>query len=284
MTFNVAAKRSLARRGLVVYLVILVVGSAILETAIVRAGEPINNVQRLIFALMYVPAVASVISRFVLREGFADVSFEMGNTSWRLIIVAWTFPMIVGAIAYGVAWATGLAGFEPPLPATSHLYSQSAIVNFVASLGLMATVGTAVSCVSAFGEELGWRGYMLTRLIDAGVPRPVLVSGIVWALWHVPFIVTGQYAAGVNPGHSAVVFIVGTIGIAYLMAYLRLQSGSVWLAVVLHGAWNAIIQGTFDRATTGTSAAVGESGWLTILVSLSVVVFVTRRSGVTDRP
>jgi hypothetical protein len=42
--------------------------------------------------------------------------------------------------------------------------------------------------MTAAGEEIGWRGYMLTRLVDAGIPRPVLASGLIWGLWHVPVV------------------------------------------------------------------------------------------------
>jgi hypothetical protein len=42
----------------------------------------------------------------------------------------------------------------------------------------------------------------------AKVPRPVLVSGLVWGAWHVPLIVTGQYASGPHPLASALLFLV----------------------------------------------------------------------------
>ena len=148
--------------------------------------------------------------------------------------------------------------------------------NLLTSFLLAATLGTVVSCLSAFGEEIGWRGYMLTRLIVAGVPKPVLVSGLIWALWHVPLILSGQYAAGSQPQLSAMLFVVGTLADAYLAAYVRLQSGSVWPAVMYHGASNAIIQGTFDRASVGTPPAIGESGWLTATIAVIVVLLVTR--------
>jgi membrane protease YdiL (CAAX protease family) len=149
-------------------------------------------------------------------------------------------------------------------------------MNLVNSLLLMATLGTLVSCLSAFGEELGWRGYMLTRLIAAGVPKPVLVSGLIWAVWHVPLILTGQYATGTQPRVSAMLFVIGVVADGYLAAYVRLRSGSVWPAVIYHGAVNAMIQGTFDRATVGTPQAVGESGWLTAATAVVVVLVVTR--------
>ena len=71
-------------------------------------------------------------------------------------------------------------------------------------------------------------------------------------------------------------FVVGTVADAYLAAYVRLQSGSVWPAVMYHGAVNGIIQGTFDRATVGTPASLGESGWLTVTIAVIVVLLVTR--------
>ncbi|HLH32975.1 MAG TPA: CPBP family intramembrane glutamic endopeptidase, partial [Terriglobia bacterium] len=175
------------------------------------------------------------------------------------------------------------AKFQPPLPQESHLYTTSAAANLLTSFLLNATLGTVVSCLYAFGEEVGWRGYMLTRLIMAGVPKPVLVSGLIWGLWHVPVILSGQYASGSQPKLSAMLFVIGTVADAYLAAYVRLRSGSVWPAVMYHGAWNAIIQGTFDRASVGTSTVIGESGWLTATVAITVVLLVTRGTWTLQR-
>ena len=124
---------------------------------------------------------------------------------------------------------------------------------------------------------------MLTGLIVAGVPRPVLVSGLIWGLWHVPLILSGQYAAGAQLRVSAMLFMIGVVAEAYLAAYVRLQSGSVWPAVMYHGAVNAIIQGTFDRATADTPQAVGESGWLTAITAIVVVFLMTRGAWTLQR-
>jgi membrane protease YdiL (CAAX protease family) len=284
MKETIEIEKAAARRGLLVYFAVLIVGSAFFESRILQTGESIEKVPGLILALMYVPAVASIVARLALREGFVDVSLRFGGRDGaRALFVAWVYPIAVGFLTYGVAWATGLAEFQRPLSPHSHLYVDSAVANLMASFSLTATLGTVVSCLSAFGEEVGWRGYMLTRLITAGVPRPVLVSGLIWALWHVPLILSGQYAAGSQPRLSAMLFVIGIVAAAYLAAYLRLQSGSVWPAVITHGAWNAIIQGTFDRATVGTPLAVGESGWLTMIVSIVIMLFVTRGAWTLQR-
>jgi membrane protease YdiL (CAAX protease family) len=157
------------------------------------------------------------------------------------------------------------------------------MLNLTASFLVTATYGAVMGCIGAFGEEVGWRGYMLTRLITAGVPKPVFTSGLIWGLWHLPFVVSGQYAAGSHPWLSALLFLVGVVPLAYLMAYLRLHSGSVWPPVIAHGAWNSIIQGTFDRATRGMPLAVGEAGLITTTVSIIFVVFLTRGAWTLQR-
>src|SRR3712207_8890528 len=75
--------------------------------------------------------------------------------------------------------------------------------------------------------------------------------------------------------------------LGYVIARLRLESGSVWPAVVLHAAWNHIIQQLFDPATTGAGATlwVGESGVLTALaLVLAAVVFSRGRWSVLREP
>jgi membrane protease YdiL (CAAX protease family) len=229
------------------------------------------------FVFMYVPAVASIVARLTLREGFDDVSFRLGGKEGiKALLLAWAYPIAVGFLAYGTAWITGLAKFQPPLPQESHLNSTSAVANFLTSFVFNATLGAIVSCLSALGEEIGWRGYMLTRLFVSGVPKPVLVSGLIWALWHIPLILSGRYASGVAQ-LSAMFFVVGTVVDAYLVAYVRLRSGSIWPAVTYHGAWNAIIR-TFGRASIDTHLALGGSGWLTATIAIVVVLFITRGS------
>jgi uncharacterized protein len=252
--------RRLARRGLGIYFTIVVVLSAAIEGYIIVNPA----MDGLIAGLMMVPVLASVVARLVLREGFSDVSFRFGGRrGWGAIGLALVFPVAVGLVAYGTAWMTGLAGFDAAP-------SAAMILPFA--------VGMIVGLVLASGEEIGWRGYMLTRLIDAGVPRPVLVGGLIWAFWHVPLVLGGVYAAGPSPALSAALIVVSITSVGYVISRMRLETGSVWPAVVLHAAWNRIIQGPFDGAATGPGATlwVGESGILTAL-TLVIAAFVFSR-------
>lgn len=268
----------MARKGLAVYFGILLAGSALFEGLLLRAGDSVGNHPALVFALMWMPALASFVARTALREGVRDVSFRFGGRSGaRMTLVGWLFPLAVGAVAYGVAWSTGLATFRTAaLPGLPRDLSPAAA--FAAVAGVQLTLGTILGALSAAGEEIGWRGYMLTRLVDAGVPRPVLASGLIWGAWHLPMILGGAYAAGPRPAVSALVFIGAILPMAVLLARLRLESGSVWPAVVGHAAWNATIQGAFDASTVPGASEfwVGESGVLVAAASAGVVYLLVR--------
>ena len=260
--------RRTARRGLAIYFALVVVISGAIEAYLIM--NPVLFGTRIgVLALMWSPALASVIARLVLREGFSDVSFRFGGLRtlpWYALGLG--VPLAVGMLAYGSAWLTGLVGFEGGAGA------------FLVGLVSAATWITILGFILTAGEEIGWRGYMLTRLIDAGVPRPVLVSGLIWAGWHLPLIFAGIYAAGPYPALSAVIFVVSVTSIAYIFARMRLETGSIWPVIFAHSAWNSIIEGPFDGATTGSNAALwtGESGILTVIVLGVVAVIVTRGS------
>jgi membrane protease YdiL (CAAX protease family) len=234
------------------------------------------------WALMWTPAAASVVARLALREGFADVSFRIGGSrGWRAIVLAFIFPIGVGLISYGIAWTTGLVHFNPhPIALAVRFVGDTAspLLVFMINLAVAATIVTIFSVRTAAGEEIGWRGYMLTRLIDAGLPTPILASGVIWGLWHVPLILGGVYLAGAPPVLSALLWMVTAIAFSFIFARLRLATGSVWPAIALHAAWNSIIQVAFDPASTGAGATlwVGESGILVALAMIVATVIFTR--------
>jgi membrane protease YdiL (CAAX protease family) len=263
----------LARRGLAIYFGVLIAGSAVLEGMLISAEGPIERHLSLVYLLMWTPAFASLVARTLLREGLWDVSFRWGGREGtRAVLLGWLFPVGVGLLAYGAAWLAGLAVFQSP-----------SIPDFAVLLIKMLILGTLLSALSAAGEEIGWRGYMLTRLIDSGVKKPVLVSGIVWGLWHVPLILGGKYASGPLPLVSAGIFLLDVVAAGYLAAWLRLRSGSVWPAIVFHASWNVIIQGVFDRSTQGISIWVGESGILVALINVILVARIVRGSWIVKR-
>jgi len=267
-----------ARASLAAFLVLTLGVSAVIEAAALRAKEGIESQPALIVALMWTPGLASMLVRLLRREGIADVSFRFGGRATaRAMALVCLYPVFVGAVAYGLGWASGLAAFEPP-DETMGLHPSSRAGRFALRLLFTMLPGIPLGMITALGEEIGWRGFFVQRLVAAGWPRPLLLSGLVWGAWHMPLILSGQYAAGPWPALSALVFLVTVVAAGYLFGWARLTTGSVWPAVVGHAAWNSILQGTFDASSKGPAAVVwvGESGVLVAAVSVVTVALLLR--------
>jgi membrane protease YdiL (CAAX protease family) len=176
---------------------------------------------------------------------------------------ALVFPVLVGLVAYGIGWSTGLVGFGMP-----------PVGGWVAAILALIVLNLVV----VSGEEIGWRGYMLTRLIDAGVPRPALASGVIWGLWHVPLFLWGGFVQGVPPLLATALLMVMVPSLGYVLARMRLETGSVWPAVALHAAWNVAMQAGFQPLAAGASSQlwVGESGVITVLVVVLAAAIYSR--------
>lgn len=287
MTPRPTPEQRKARRGLALFLTLVIIGTVPILTAVIRSGHRVEDTAVLPFmiALMWVPALASMITRLVLREGFADISLRIGGRNGRrAIVLALIFPAVAGTIAYGGAWLTGLAQFVSPAGGW-YAGMEPGIFRFALAVATATIVGGVVGIITAAGEEIGWRGYLLPRLVDAGIPSPLIVSGVIWGLWHVPAILTGQYGAGQQPLLAAALFLVFAVGMSVFWGTLRMRTGSVWSAVIGHAAWNAVIEGPFTGYTAGEARTLwlGESGILVAIV-VGVIAYVTwQRAGADER-
>jgi membrane protease YdiL (CAAX protease family) len=265
--------RSAARRGLLIYLATVAVLSTPIEFGIIATDALAETGTAVLWltGLMLVPTVGSVVARLVQREGFADLRFRRGRNVGRAVALAVSLPFVVGSVAYGLAWLTGLAEVRiPPLGMWAVLFGVMLVLNLILSTG----------------EELGWRGYMLPHMVQAGVPTPILVSSLVWGLWHVPLFLWGGF---VHDGPAPIVvtglLLVTTTAVGYVLGRLRLDTGNVWPAVVLHVVWNTVIQTGFDPAATGEGRAlwIGETGIITAFV-LTATALSYRAARTTSGP
>jgi len=253
--------------GLSLFLLLVFASAAFLVTKAAALKSVAGT--HAITVYMWSVAGASMVVRLLLREPLNDVSFRWnGWKTTRATLLGILMPLLVGAASYGLGWALRLANFAPALlPADILRISVTGpdAARFWKYLLISWILGGLWSCKSAAGEEIGWRGYMLTRLIQSDLPAPLFLSGLIWALWHLPLILSGQYEP-VNPAPgSMAIFAITILGLGYIFAWLRLSSGSIWPCIFAHGAWNATIVSAFQNCTSGGSAWVGEAGVLTAI-------------------
>lgn len=112
----------------------------------------------------------------------------------------------------------------------------------------------AVLLVNGYGEEIGWRGELLPRLLrHMGRIPATLLMAVIWAGWHIPlFAVNASMTALLGP--ALIGWLIGlTLG-AFVLAHLTLATGGSLLAVALwHTGYNFAVA---TSATEGLTAAV----------------------------
>ncbi|MEU6561928.1 CPBP family intramembrane glutamic endopeptidase [Nocardia nova] len=168
--------------------------------------------------------------------GFAaDVGLGLGSSparTARLIVAAWFGVQMVAWIAYEISAALGWYHFD----------LTSAGADLIAGMIVEAlTVMIVATVPQALGEEIGWRGWLLPRLIAwRGTPAAFVVTGIVWALWHAPLTLLGYGYTDIG-AWSALAYIPFCICFGAFLGWLRMRSGSVWPSAVGHASWNAVI-------------------------------------------
>jgi len=116
-------------------------------------------------------------------------------------------------------------------------------------------VGVIIGLLSSLGEEIGWRGLFVPELARVTSFRNVsLISGAVWTLWHLPLILFADYSLpGVPKWYAIVMFTILVMGISAIFAYLRIKSGSLWTAVLMHSSHNIFVQSIFTPLTEQTA-------------------------------
>jgi membrane protease YdiL (CAAX protease family) len=167
------------------------------------------------------------------------------------------------------------------LPFAPQLLSVASIQVIVAIGFLFTVVYALVITPFTFGEEWGWRGYLLPHLLPLGQWPALLLTGAIWGFWHAPLILLGfNYPLHPLTG----VFLMIPLGMIFgtILGWLRLASGSVIPAVLGHAAIDAsagaiLVFGragaTYDAAQVGIT---GWTGWILPLLFIAVLVLTHR--------
>lgn len=281
-----------ARRGILVFIVALMATTFV--SMWLRQLVPWPTLATVAFPMLvttllsYSPAIASLIARISLGEGIKDVSFRLrGDWTTQAMLIAWLWPVFCGLGTYGIAWVAGLTRFAwTSLGSDFGTWGPENLLGLSIAgmpllhgfaLRLLASLFFSIpACLQSLGEEVGWRGYLLTRLFDAKVPAPVFWNGLIWGLWHIPFFLAWGPSRNLPERRSISLFffVASTVALAYLLSYLRLRSGSIWPAVLGHASCNTILSWAFNGFTAASPFWTGELYLLSTGLPVLILLFV----------
>lgn len=209
---------------------------------------------------MWAPAMAAILTQLLFRDSLREFGWRPGRV--RYLLLGAVIPLLYALVIYGTVWLTGLGGFR--------MQSPERVLAF-------ATLGFVVACWAALGEEIGWRGFLVPELAKITTfTRTALVCGIIWAVWHYPAVIFGDYTSGASAWFDLFTLTVGVMGMSFFVAWLRLKSGSIWPAVLWHGGHNLFIQQIFLDMTmdTGVTRYVVDDFGLGVMFSVLILGYV----------
>ncbi len=245
---------------------------------------------------MAAPALATILTRLVTREGWKNLYLHPHfKSSWRTWLVAWfAVPLLVlaGTALFYVLWPQY---FDSSLTAAGQLLDQAAETTgqslpfgpagFI-TLQVIETILLApiLGSLATFGEEFGWRAYLLPKLLPLGQRKALLLTGLIWGIWHWPLIAMG-YNFGMDYPGAPWLGLMGmvwfTMAVGVIFGWMVLQSGSVWPAVIGHAALNGWGQLNTLLVTGHPNTLLGPNatGLVASLPLVITAVFLLLKSG-----
>ena len=229
---------------------------------------------------MWSPGLAALATKRIFGEPISELPWKWGGA--RNAWLAYLIPLAYSLPVYLIVWLTPLGGF---LDASSFrkIAAQFGWQNFPPAVSLIlfvlltATAGLVGKTSRALGEEIGWRGFLVPELNKVvGFGGVGLISGLMWAAYHFPVLLFGDYNKGGPAWYSLVCFTAMVVADSFIMAWLTLRSNSLWPAAIFHGSHNLFIQSIFTpltRDTGPTNYVIDEFGiGLVITVGIGAVI------------
>ncbi|MCP4421329.1 MAG: CPBP family intramembrane metalloprotease [Chloroflexi bacterium] len=185
------------------------------------------------------PLIAAVITRkLIAREGFGDAHLSLRKIPGRYWLLALALPFFWNSVQDILQLQFGFATMD---------WSQVPAGLYRIPINLFAGV------LIFIGEEFGWRSYLLEKLQPLGRWRALLISGLIWALWHAPAVIIPNTAMGygeqmswLGSGLTLLIFVL----LGFIFGWMYLESKSVWPGALMHSFNNLIVFGLLSEAWT----------------------------------
>lgn len=284
-------------RPIAVFLAVAFGGAWLVALPLWLSGEGLATPGATIYlvAMMFTPAIAALVAHRIDRTGrFVDATTLKPRTPFHRWLgyagIAWLAPIVVTLLAVLVSAAFGfyrfdLVEFSGAEKVVTELAGTTDIGMPIAMLVAiqLATmfVSPALNVIPAMGEELGWRGFLQTRLLPLGQWPAVIVTGVVWGLWHAPVILLGYNYPGQHPVVALLLMVGFCVLMSVLLGWMTIASGTVWTAALAHGFVNGVasmgvLLGSADPTDSALVGLLGVSGWLVMAVLIAALVLLRR--------
>lgn len=263
--------------------------STIFYVLIITGGEGIGP---WVLPLMLCPSVSAILTKLIFDRNLKGLGWKPGPAKW--LGLAYLLPILYGAVIYGIVWLIGQGGFTTEIIAgvapgfgLANAPRGQMVVVYTLLMGSIIFLKDALP--GAFGEELGWRGFLFPELRRmSSFTTASLIGGVVWVLFHLPLILFSDYNSSAPRAFAVGMFSISAIALTFVHNWFRARSGSVWPAVVLHASHNIFFLNVFDPLMARyplTDYFVTEFGLGMMVISVLMALYIwAHRSEVAHKP
>jgi len=297
----ILAERALLKKRAIIYLALVygfAFGSWILSMIL---PDPCDKIPYsiLFFFFSFFPLLSNLFTRVMTKDKTEWMIKPNFRRNWAIYLISAFIPgllIFAGAVLFFLIFPNNLDlsaeklvetygrfGFPSNLPHTIESIIRIGVVGVIISPFIIPIV------IYAFGEEIGWRGYLLPILMKLmGRQKAILLNSVLWGLCHAPLIYLG-FNYGLDywlaPYTGILIMTLVCIALGIWLSYVTIKSDSIIPASILHGSVNMIGEWPALVAIPGVSTLLGPNptgiiGMIGLLVSAMIILKIISRYGV----
>jgi len=254
-------------------------------------GETVGSISYTIMGSLYmfVPTVSVIIvKKLIYKENLrSDLQISFKINKW--FFVAWFIMPVVAFATLGISLLfpgvsynpemTGLAERFASLTSPEQLEQMKVQITalpispiwIILFMGLFA--GITINGLAAFGEELGWRGFLLYQFRKMSFAKASILIGAIWGIWHAPLILMGHNYPN-HPYFGVLMMVFLCLLLTPILIYFTIKAKSVIAAAILHGTMNATVTISILPISGGNDLLVGVPGLAGMIVLILTIILI----------
>jgi membrane protease YdiL (CAAX protease family) len=240
------------------------------------------------FAVLYMffPLICTIIVQKLIYKQPVMKTYGVNTNINRWLFVAWGLPVLLTFATIGVSFLLPGVSYSSEMIGLASYFGDavpegvmselpfSPVVMFWLMLAQGIIAGPTINAVAGFGEELGWRGFLLKETASAGFWKSSIVIGFVWGIWHAPLILMGHNYPGFEVA-GVFMMTLWCILLSPMFSYVTIKANNVIAAAIMHGSLNAVA-GLSILPLAGSkpllTGLTGLAGFI-VLAALNLVIY-----------
>ena len=252
----------------------LLVGFISIPLFLLKAESGSGLVMAASVVFMWLPALTTFLTRKITNDKSKLPLKPLIKKNWKMYVVSAYIPSIAVVLGASLYFAFF----------TKHLDLSFTLLGELLAAHVLLAPLVFVNHILAFGEEVGWRGYLLPLLCRKfGVTRGIIIDGVLWGAVHAPLVAFGVNYAGDYPGapwSGMLMMIVFATSVGVFLSWLTIKTKSIIPACISHGVINALREAPLFICVSNYNAllgpkpsgVIGMSGFLVIGIVLMICI------------